>query len=342
MGAATVGIVVIGRNEGERLIRCLKSLPPRAHVVYIDSGSADGSLNRAQDMGFSAVLLSDDRPFSAARARNEGALFFQTKGEMPDFIQMIDGDCELNPSWIDAALGAMRAEPALAAVFGRLRERHPGASLYNALCDDEWNGPVGRVDACGGIALFRSTSFAHAGGFNEQLIAGEEPDLCLRMRQQNGIIRRIESEMALHDAAMTHFSQWWVRTRRSGFAYTEHVLLHRGKAIPAWTRAVFSIFLWAGGLPLIILMLSMGAVYCSQFLFGAAALLLFGLYPLQWFRIMQRKRREGASASFSRAYAGFMIIAKFPQLGGALRALFRHVTKAKAQLIEYKRARPAA
>ena len=39
-----LGIVTIGRNEGERLRRCLSSVVGRGMpVVYVDSDSTDGS-----------------------------------------------------------------------------------------------------------------------------------------------------------------------------------------------------------------------------------------------------------------------------------------------------------
>ena len=152
---ASVGIVVIGRNEGDRLIRCLHSLPQSARIVYVDSGSTDGSVERARALGFEVLPLSSETPFSAARARNAGFQFLVSGPSSPDYIQMVDGDCELDPAWIDHAVLALAAEPTLAIVFGRCRERYPTASVYNALCDDEWDGPIGLVDSCGGIAMVR-------------------------------------------------------------------------------------------------------------------------------------------------------------------------------------------
>ena len=144
---ASVGIVVIGRNEGDRLIRCLHSLPQSARIVYVDSGSTDGSVERARALGFEVLPLSSETPFSAARARNAGFQFLVSGPSSPDYIQMVDGDCELDPAWIDQSVEALKAERGLAVVFGRRRERHPDASLYNALCDDEWDGPIGLADS---------------------------------------------------------------------------------------------------------------------------------------------------------------------------------------------------
>ena len=67
-----IGIVVIGRNEGGRLIRCLTSLKENKQLVYVDSGSTDSSVIEARRRGAEVVELNMEIPFTAARARNEG------------------------------------------------------------------------------------------------------------------------------------------------------------------------------------------------------------------------------------------------------------------------------
>jgi len=165
------GVVAIGRNEGERLKRCLRSMPDGCPVVYVDSGSTDGSVAFAEGLGMRVERLSTERGFTAARARNAG--WRRLLAEHPDlaFIQFVDGDCELDSQWIARGVEALDAEPDLCVVFGCVRERFPQASLYNALCDDEWNVPVGLTDSCGGIALFRVPAIVAVNGFSEDLIA---------------------------------------------------------------------------------------------------------------------------------------------------------------------------
>ena len=171
-------IVIIGRNEGDRLKRCFASLPKAAQRIYVDSGSTDGSQDHARTLGITVVDLDTTIGFTAARARNAGLAIVRQSVDVPEFVQMIDGDCELDASWMDAAVDALRAEAGLAAVFGRRRERLPERSVYNRQCDDEWNVPIGYVASCGGDALFRLAALSAVGGYNPDLIAGEEPDLC--------------------------------------------------------------------------------------------------------------------------------------------------------------------
>src|SRR6185369_7690169 len=177
-------VVVIGRNEGEPRRRCLSSLPASVRrVIYVDSGSVDGSVELALTLGAHVVPLDLSSPFTAARARNAGLARLLDETGALGFVLTIDGDCELRGGFLRAALLAMREDDALAVVCGRRRERSPDASPYDRLCDMEWDTPVGLVEACGGDALLRVSALADAGGYDESLIAGEEPELCWRLRQ---------------------------------------------------------------------------------------------------------------------------------------------------------------
>lgn len=222
---ATVDAVVIGRNEGARLVACLASLTGRVRrLVYVDSGSSDGSVQAARDAGAQVVALDMGAPFTAARARNAGLAVLAD--DPPAFVQLVDGDCAVQPGWISAALAGFADHPAAVVICGRRRERFPEASLYNALADREWDTPIGPALACGGDALMRFDAVQAVGGYDPTLIAGEEPDLCLRLRAKGGEVWRIDAEMTLHDAAMTRFSQWWKRSVRAGHAFAEGATRH--------------------------------------------------------------------------------------------------------------------
>jgi len=50
--SGAIDAVVIGRNEGERLVACLASLGGEIRrAVYVDSGSTDGSVAAARAAG---------------------------------------------------------------------------------------------------------------------------------------------------------------------------------------------------------------------------------------------------------------------------------------------------
>ena len=176
-----IDAVVIGRNEGARLVACLDALQGQVRrMIYVDSGSTDGSVDAARAAGATVVALDMTQPFTAARARNAGLDVLAS--DAPDFVQLLDGDCQMQPGWLPAALAAFAAHPLAVVVCGRRRERFPEASVYNALADREWDTPIGQALACGGDALMRFAAVRAVGGYNPALIAGEEPDLCLRLR----------------------------------------------------------------------------------------------------------------------------------------------------------------
>jgi len=126
---ALIGAVVIGRNEGQRLDVCLRSVGQQIEeIIYVDSGSTDGSVGLASKLGATLVELSTDQPFTAARARNAGANKLLEQNPGVELIQFIDGDCELQPGWVETASAFLSNFAEIAVVCGRRRERHPNVS----------------------------------------------------------------------------------------------------------------------------------------------------------------------------------------------------------------------
>jgi GT2 family glycosyltransferase len=270
-------------------------------VVYVDSGSVDSSVSLARDLGAEVVELESTRPFTAARARNAGIERLLSLGREVEFVQFIDGDCELQPGWVDRALEYLQSHSRAAVVCGRRRERYPELTAYNRLCDIEWDTPIGVADSCGGDALIRLEAFTAAGGFDGDMIAGEEPDMCFRMRRLGWDIVRLDAEMTLHDAAMTHFSQWWQRSVRSGYA-TAEAYRRRGQYEQRLRRQVLSNVFWA--IPLV-----------------------WPLWPFLWIRVWRKK---------GPLYASHIVLGKLPHFQGQARFWWRRWRGQAGKLIEYK------
>lgn len=322
-----VGAVVIGRNEGQRLIRCLESLGEINHVVYVDSGSTDTSVRSASERGIDVVILDTSIPFTAARARNMGANYLLQKYPDLELIQFVDGDCEVVPGWIETSTRFLLENPDYAVVCGRRRERFPESTIYNQLCDIEWDTPVGDALACGGDALFRLKSLQAVEGYRESLIAGEEPEMCYRLRQQGWKIMRLDAEMTLHDAAMTRFSQWWKRNQRAGHAYAESYALHGNNREHFRRKETRSILIWAVIIPIILIVLSF---------FEGNLAILWLLYPLQILRVALQYQKKLGSFYLSIIYATSNVLGKWPQLMGVFAFLKKHANGEKGKLIEYK------
>ena len=312
-----VDAVVIGRNEGARLAVCLDSLRPQVRrVIYVDSGSTDDSLTTARARGAEVVALDMTVPFTAARARNAGLAALAA--DAPDFVQLVDGDCEVRADWVSTALRAMADHPRAVVVCGRRRERYPDATIYNRLCDAEWDTPVGEALACGGDALMRYSAVQAVGGYDPTLIAGEEPDLCLRLRRAGGEVWRIDAEMTLHDAAMTRFGQWWQRSRRAGHAFAEGAWRYGRAPEKHWLRETRRALIWGAGVPVVALVAG---------LIHPAGLLLLLAWPLQMARLAPRM---GWRTAF------FTVLGKLPEAQGALGFYLGRLIGRRRGLIEYK------
>jgi GT2 family glycosyltransferase len=333
-GSGKLGLVVIGRNEGERLARCLASVRAIPRRVYVDSGSTDDSVPLARKEGMTVVELAPPH-FTAARARNAGLA--QLLADEPDleFVQTVDGDCEVQPQWIESALQVLRTEADLALVFGRLRERHPEGSIYNALCDDEWNVPVGSAVGVGGNALFRVAALREVDFYSPAMIAGEEMELAMRLRTRGWRLRRIHAEMALHDANIIRFRQWWNRTRRSGHACGELAFRHPDARDPNWRVAVRRILVWGGAMPVVLaLAILLALMVDSRWWIGVA--LVFLPWPLNIARLARRQRKRGLSAKVAYASGFFLMLGKLPQLLGLINYHRNRLTGRASSLIEYK------
>lgn len=307
--------IVIGCNEGERLVRCLASLAAaRIPMVYVDSASTDQSVAAALGYGATVHPLAMDKPFAAARARAEGIAAMQDAGLTPEFVFFVDGDCEVESDWPAAAIAFLRENSQFSTVCGRRRERSPEDSLYNQLMDREWATPAGECDACGGDAVFRLHAYLDVGGFDPTMIAGEEPELCARLRASGWKLMRLDTPMTIHDAAMTRFSQWWKRAVRSGFGYAQ--AYQRTKARSGenvlYKKQIVRALLWAGALPI-------GALLLALTLNPIFILAWPALTALQFFRLALR---EGP---FS---ARLAVLGKYAELIGLMRFALRRAASA--------------
>jgi GT2 family glycosyltransferase len=324
---SNVGVVIIGRNEGQRLTTCLRSVYPQCSglIVYVDSGSTDGSIQQASHEGVAVVELDPKLPFTAARARNEGFRRLYELAPYLSYVQFVDGDCTVEDNWVATAVSFLEANPDAGVVCGRRRERYPLQSVYNGLCDKEWNTPVGKASACGGDAMMRVPAFESVGGYRPDMIAGEEPELCVRLRAKGWSIWRIDFEMTLHDAAMHRFGQWWQRSIRNGYAFALGAHLHGAPPERHWVWESRRALLWG-------LLLPLGCL-AAVALFGFPGLIMGLIYPAQIARQTLRNTgplRERAILAF------FQVLIRFPEAIGQLKFIFNNALGAQGRLIEYK------
>ena len=321
----TIAAIAIGRNEGERLRRCLTSL--RQHVgslVYVDSGSTDSSVAFARSIGAQIVELDPSLPFTAARGRNEGFAALSTVGA-PQYVQFVDGDCEVDAAWIKAATAALDADKTIGLVTGWRTERRPDANAYHAMAEVEWRQPAGEIAACGGDMMVRADAFTRVGGFDATIIASEDEDFVIRVREAGYRAVRLPVVMTWHDIAMTRFREWWRRQLRTGNGLAEVGDLHPPHFQGERRRAI------AYGLVLPLVLLA-GIMTATWWLWVPP----LAAYAFSTLRVWQWLVNNAMARPLAVRVAGLFTLAKLPHFIGMARFYLRGGRKARAQIIEYK------
>lgn len=324
------GIVVIARNEGERLKRCLASCSGIARaLVYSDSDSSDGSADYARSQGIEVVVLdTSQRPPNQPRGRNAGLEHLREVFPDVEFVFFMDGDCELVPGFLEAARAELRADAGLGAVCGRRVEIAPEASVYNMLIDTEWNTAVGAARDFGGDTLVRVAAVLEAGGYNESMISGEDLELSFRMHEKGWKIRRIAHDMTRHDVAIHRFSSWWKRHARGGYAYAHGAALNfHGPECYNIEKCRSTLF-WGLFLPV----LTVGLAWPTQ----GWSLLLLLLYVVLGARVWRWRTALGDPARNARVYAFFIVVGKFAEAWGVLQCAFGLLFRRGSRYVEYK------
>ncbi len=326
-----VSVVVIGRNEGDRLERCLQSVA-QAHwgstsheLIYVDSRSTDQSVASAQTLGARVIVLDDASP-CAAKARNLG--WQAARGE---YVLFLDGDTDLHPDFVRRAIDTL-SDPGLCAVWGHRRESRPEQSLYTRVLDLDWIYPVGRTLYFGGDVLVRRAALAQVGGFDPSLKAGEEPELCARLRAGGWEIEHVDAPMTRHDLAVRSFRAYWLRAYRSGIAYAEVAERMRLRGDILWQHEARRDFRHG-----IVFVLAPFVFVASLWLSTAFALVLVALALLFLARTVQRCawKAPGQWALCSQ-YAVHAHLQKIPALFGQLK--WRHARRHRSEiaLVDYK------
>lgn len=335
---SNIAAVIIGRNEGERLRHCLTSVCADIPIViYVDSGSTDGSPELAESLGATVIQLKSG-PFTAAKGRHLG--YEAVRAQHPDveFVHFFDGDCRVADGWVEAAVRTLTTRPDAAVVCGFRREVNPQASIYNALCDLEWHRATGDVATCGGDALFRVSAYEAVGGYDATVPAGEEPELCQRLHDRGWKVVRIAHDMTWHDAALLRFTQWWKRQVRGGYGAMDVCVRFRLPPDASFRKQVRSARVWAMTIPAAIVFAGLSAAAVGGMAWGAAVAGLCAMVlPAQAARLALRIYRRGeASMKVAVGFGILSLVAKVGHAVGHISYVRDRRSGRHARLIEYK------
>lgn len=329
-----LGVVVIGRNEGERLSRALAAVvAPGRTVVYADSGSRDGSPARAREIGAFVVELASG-PHTAARGRQAGVEELLRIDPGVAYIQFIDGDCIVQPGWLAAARRFLDEHPRVAAVTGRRREERAAESLWSRLVDINWDEPPGPATIPGGDFLCRVDALRQVGGWDTGLIAGEDPDLGFRLVAVGWGVHRLADEMTSHDVAMSGFAAYWRRAVRSGYALAEVGWRHRRGAGGMYLRRTAGTVFYAMVLP--------AAIGAGAWLWWPSVAVPLLMYARQVIVTVVWCRRRRRTWSMSAAFAAVHFVCRWGAMLGVARFVLARASGRRPALIEYKAAPSAS
>lgn len=324
-----VGVVMIGRNEGDRLRRSLERLADKAPAVYVDSGSSDGSADLARSLGFAAVDLDDSVPHTAARGRNAGFAYVQAHWPGLDYIFFHDSDCLIDSDFFARAKAELDGDERVAVVAGIQSEQHPEDTVFNRLMDMEWEQPFGDVTTVVGNAMIRRTAFEAADGFRTDLVAGEEADLHIRLRSEGWVVRRIDAPMTQHDAEMTRLAQWWKRHVRSGHAVAEGARLHGALPERHQVKQQRSNFFWGLAVPA-------AGVLGAPLTLGLSTMVPVAGLSALYAKILKAELAAGRSLEDAELNARFTVLSKFPQALGQLKYHYNRTRGRKTDTIDYR------
>jgi cellulose synthase/poly-beta-1,6-N-acetylglucosamine synthase-like glycosyltransferase len=332
LGAPKISVVIIGKNEGERLIRCIKSVQEMSshggevQVIYVDTASSDGSPQHAADLGAQVICLQPVRP-CAAVARNAG--WSLATGPL---VLFLDGDTILHPDFVVNVLPLFNDE-SVAVVCGQRREIDLESSVFNRVLDLDWVNPAGPTDYCGGDAIIRKAVLDEVEGYDESLIAGEEPDMCRRMREKGYVIQQVDRPMTGHDLAIHRWGQYWRRATRTGHAYAEVSERYRNTPLPLWARESRQNVIRGLGLLLLGPTGLMAAILWPS---GAFALAVVGIYGVLVLRSAYKFRWKGADLVTMLLYGVHSHLQQIPILFGQLTYWKKRLAGDRQSLIEYK------
>jgi len=319
-----IDCVVIGVNCEKTIERCIRSIlsgsypEQQLHIIYSDGGSTDQSITLARQFSqVSVIELNLEYP-TPGLGRNAG---WKT-GSSP-FVQFLDSDTMLDNEWLNRAISAMK-NSAVGAVRGYRKELHPERSFFNWIGNMEWNTKPGECDSFGGDVLIRRSALDATGGYDEELVGGEDPELSLRMSRNGWKILMVDALMTSHDLAMLKSSQYLKRSFRSGYAFAAVQSRVSKSGSNFWQADQRRIFLKGGGFfifsatGLLLLTLQMNyltvAFSALSFMAGFSMLLSPRLFRIEKFMLENNLNKAEA-----KKYAWHCSIVVIPQLFGIIR-----------------------
>jgi len=221
-----ISVVIIGLNISEKVVNCIKSVKeskyPNLEIIYVDGGSSDGSVEKVKKLGYVKVIESNHENQTGGRQRNIG-----WRSSKSDLIQFLDGDVLMDPNWINHAF--KKINDRFIAVCGYRKERYPNKNWYNLINDIDWEKNIGETHHFGAEVLIKKSVLDDVGGYDDELISGQNGDISFRIKEKGYHILRIDKIMSYHNIKKNNFRKYFWRNFRHGYGHIQVAIRHYKK-----------------------------------------------------------------------------------------------------------------
>lgn len=195
-----VSLVVIGKNEANNLEDTFNAIlkmdypPEKIEIIYVDTGSADKSVQIATQYAH-RVFVEQSRWPTSGLARNRGLI--EAKHEI---IHFIDGDISISKDYLKQAVNRILL-PEVDAVTGYFVEKRTD-KFFNRIMDirrDGINHQERFCESTNGGGTYLKSKLLLVNGYDERILKGQESDLGIRYREKGFRILFIDQIQGVHN-----------------------------------------------------------------------------------------------------------------------------------------------
>lgn len=215
-----VSVVIKALNEEHHIESCVASAVAAANalsgdVILADSGSTDRTIDIASRYPIKIVQLADVSQRRCGIGPQLGYQFAEGK-----YVYILDGDMELDPEFLPAAIQEFEGDAKLAGVAGLVEEQSDGSVQFRGRKARNFEGTPGDVEWLDMGGLYRREAIQQVHYIsNRNLYAHEEKELGLRLSTKGWRLTRLPIKSITHyghtEATLSLLKKRW----RSGYLF---------------------------------------------------------------------------------------------------------------------------
>lgn len=209
MSGGLVSVIVPTKNSAGTIEMCLGSIKeqtyPDIEIIVVDNCSEDETVDIAREYGAVVLFRNSER----SEARNYGA--DTSKG---NYLVIIDSDMELTPSVIEECIKEISKDGVGAVI---IPEISVGEGFWTRCKALERSCYIGD-DTIEAARFFDKKVFWEIGGYDKEMVSGEDWDLSQKVKAAGYKISRIDSLIKHHEGRLS-----LLRTMRKKYYYAKHI-----------------------------------------------------------------------------------------------------------------------